>query len=198
MSILVSFLPRIANATRAKAHVILVPIRSMMSNTSSDLPLPCHDFAGPPFLKVFMNWPLLALQNTFSIQGRAQRKEYWYLVLFSMVGQFALELLAYASGMSVMLAVSRLFYLVMLVPGWTAAIRRMHDIGWSGWWLFVAWLAEAACLGMGIFCLAGWRSPMAGLVWLLGMFVLGIVVIVFLCQDSQPGDNKYGPNPKRR
>ncbi|MDO8416569.1 MAG: DUF805 domain-containing protein [Agitococcus sp.] len=145
-----------------------------------------------------MNWPLLALQNTFSIQGRAQRKEYWYLVLFSMVGQFALELLAYASGMSVMLAVSRLFYLVMLVPGWTAAIRRMHDIGWSGWWLFVAWLAEAACLGMGIFCLAGWRSPMAGLVWLLGMFVLGIVVIVFLCQDSQPGDNKYGPNPKRR
>lgn len=61
-----------------------------------------------------------------------------------------------------------LYMLAVLVPGIAVGVRRLHDTGRSGWWLLIA------------------------LVPLLG----AIVLLVFLVQDSQPGENQYGPNPK--
>ncbi len=60
------------------------------------------------------------------------------------------------------------YSLAVFLPGWAVFTRRMHDIGKSGWW------------------------------WLIGLVpVVGaIVLLVFACTDSQPGDNVYGPNPK--
>ena len=58
--------------------------------------------------------------------------------------------------------------LAVLIPTWAVFCRRMHDTGRSGWnWL---WLLV----------------PIAGV----------IILLVFECQDSQPGYNKYGANPK--
>jgi uncharacterized membrane protein YhaH (DUF805 family) len=48
------------------------------------------------------------------------------------------------------------------------AIRRLHDTGRSGWWMLISFL------------------PLIGF----------IVLIIFFVQDSQPGTNQYGPNPK--
>jgi uncharacterized membrane protein YhaH (DUF805 family) len=61
-----------------------------------------------------------------------------------------------------------IYGLAVLIPGIAVAIRRMHDTGRSGWWLLI-----------GLIPLLGW-----------------IAVIYFLAQDSEPGDNQYGPNPK--
>ncbi len=61
-----------------------------------------------------------------------------------------------------------LYGLAVFVPGLAASVRRLHDVGKSGWYLLV------------------YLIPIAGPIWLL----------VLLCTDSQPGDNKYGPNPK--
>ncbi len=58
--------------------------------------------------------------------------------------------------------------LALLLPGLGVCVRRLHDIG-KGW----AWILLALI-------------PLVG----------GIILIVFYCQDSQPGDNQYGPNPK--
>ena len=58
--------------------------------------------------------------------------------------------------------------LVVLIPGWAVFCRRMHDTGRSGW----NWL------------------------WLFLPIVGWIVLLVYECQDFQPGENQYGPNPK--
>jgi len=63
---------------------------------------------------------------------------------------------------------SGIFALALLVPSIAVGVRRLHDTGRSGWWLLITLI------------------PLIG----------AIVIIVFLIQDSVPGDNQYGPNPK--
>ncbi len=64
--------------------------------------------------------------------------------------------------------VSTIAGLALLIPSISVLFRRLHDIGRSGWW----WL-------LGLICCIG-----------------QIILFVFAQQDSQPGDNQYGPNPK--
>ena len=101
-----------------------------------------------------------------TFSGRARRKEYWMFVLFNMLIAFGVNVVDAVLGMEGLLG--GLYSLAVLIPGWAVFTRRMHDIGKSGWW------------------------------WLIGLVpVVGaIVLIVFACTDSQPGDNAYGPNPK--
>ena len=61
-----------------------------------------------------------------------------------------------------------IYTLAFLLPSIAVAIRRLHDTGRTGWWLLLALI------------------PLIG----------AIVLIVFYCLDSQPGENEYGPNPK--
>ena len=61
------------------------------------------------------------------------------------------------------------FSLVVLLPGLGVSVRRLHDTDHSGWWLLIL------------------------LVPLVGV----IVLLIFLVRDSQPGSNRFGPNPKR-
>ena len=61
-----------------------------------------------------------------------------------------------------------LYALAVFIPSIAVAVRRLHDTSRSGWWLLIS------------------------LVPLVGF----IVLIVFFVQDSQPGANEYGPNPK--
>src|SRR5688572_31168375 len=63
---------------------------------------------------------------------------------------------------------SPLYSLAVLIPSLAVGVRRLHDTGRSGWWLLI------------------------GLIPLIGI----IILIVFWVQDSQPGDNAFGPNPK--
>ncbi|HSC75979.1 MAG TPA: DUF805 domain-containing protein [Pseudomonadales bacterium] len=65
--------------------------------------------------------------------------------------------------------ITAIFALALLVPSVAAAARRLHDTGRSGWWQLV------------------------GIIPLIG----AIVLIVFLAQDSEPGENAYGGNPKQ-
>ena len=61
-----------------------------------------------------------------------------------------------------------LYGLAVLIPAIAVSVRRLHDTGRSGWWLLLALI------------------PLIGI----------IILIVFYVQDSQPGDNAWGPNPK--
>jgi uncharacterized membrane protein YhaH (DUF805 family) len=114
-----------------------------------------------------MNWYLEVLQKYTVFTGRAHREEYWMFVLFNMIIAFALNFIEGLAGGPGLLA--SIYSLAVLLPSIAVGIRRLHDTGRSGWWLLIA------------------------LVPLVGT----IVLIVFMVQDSKPGDNLYGPNPKQ-
>ena len=61
-----------------------------------------------------------------------------------------------------------LYYLAVLIPTLAVTVRRLHDTGRTGWWILI------------------------GLIPVIG----GIVLLIFMLLDSEPGANQYGPNPK--
>jgi uncharacterized membrane protein YhaH (DUF805 family) len=113
-----------------------------------------------------MEWYLAVLKKYADFSGRARRREYWMFVLVNLVISCVLAGLAYVS--SAFNVLSWIYTVAVLVPSFAVGTRRLHDTGRSGWW------------------------------WLIGLIPLigAIILIVFFCQDSEPGDNKYGPNPK--
>ena len=119
-----------------------------------------------------MSWYMEALRKYAVFAGRAQRKEYWFFVLINLIIGCVLGAVdAVAGTHSKNYAIGLfdgLYSLAVLIPSFAVTVRRLHDTGRSGWWLLI------------------------GIIPLLG----AIVVIVWLAQDSNPGINKYGPNPK--
>lgn len=102
-------------------------------------------------------------KNYANFSGRARRSEYWYFYLFSFLVNIVTNIIDRAVGTPI---IGGLVALALIVPELAVGVRRLHDIGRSGWWLLIVFT------------------------------IVGIVVlIVWFCQDSQP-DNKYGPSPK--
>jgi len=119
-----------------------------------------------------MNWYLTVLKKYAVFSGRARRKEIWMFILFNILISIALSFVDVATGMynveSGMGTLSTIYALAVLIPSIAVGVRRLHDTSRSGWWILI------------------------GLIPLIGL----IVLIVFYCLDSTPGDNQYGPNPK--
>ncbi len=118
-----------------------------------------------------MNWYLDAWKNYINFQGRARRKAYWMFVLFNIIAAVLVGMLDSVLGLggeSGYGPISGLYSLAVFLPGLALAVRRLHDTGRTGWWMLI-----------GLIPLIGW-----------------IVLLVFFVQDSQPGSNQYGPNPK--
>lgn len=118
-----------------------------------------------------MHWYLDVLKKYAVFQSRARRKEYWMFTLFSMLIYIGLMIIEGILGMGSEggIGLLSLFYsLGVLLPSLAVTVRRLHDTGRSGWWLLI------------------------GLIPLVG----GIVLLVFMVLDGQPGSNQYGPNPK--
>ncbi len=119
-----------------------------------------------------MSWFVTALKKYAVFGGRSRRKEYWYFVLFSTIINLVLTIFDRITGTfdssSGFGLLSGIFTLAVLIPSIAALVRRLHDTGRTGWWILI------------------------GLVPLIG----AIVLLVFAVQDSIPGSNRFGPNPK--
>ncbi len=119
-----------------------------------------------------MNWYLKVLKQFADFNGRARRQEYWMFVLFNMLFVFAAgmldRLLNLANETTGIGPLYGLYVLAVFIPGIAVAIRRLHDIGKSGWMLLVALI------------------PIVGAIWLL----------VLMVREGDRGENKYGPDPK--
>lgn len=61
-----------------------------------------------------------------------------------------------------------IYLLALLIPGIAVSVRRLHDIGRSGWWFLINLI------------------PIVG----------ALIYLFFTVKDSKPGDNAYGANPK--
>lgn len=111
-------------------------------------------------------------KNYVNFDGRARRSEYWYYTLFSIPLFIIASLLDRALGLNFSpLPYGYLYAAVGLgtfLPGLAVSIRRLHDVGKSGWMSLIVFI------------------PLVGFIWL----------IVLACTDSTPGPNQYGPNPK--
>ena len=98
---------------------------------------------------------------TFS--GRSSRSAYWYWVLFAFIVAVVATIIDVAIGSRI---VSVITSLALLLPGLAVGIRRLHDIGRSGWWILIA----------------------------LVPFIGVIVLLVFALQPSE-GPNRFGERP---
>jgi len=113
-----------------------------------------------------MEWYIKVLKQFSDFETRARRKEYWMFVLFNMIFAFlaiSIDNLAGTNGLFYLL-----YGLAVFVPGLAVGVRRLHDVGKSGWMLFIALI------------------PIIGSIWL----------IVLMATDSNVGENEYGQNPK--
>jgi uncharacterized membrane protein YhaH (DUF805 family) len=81
-----------------------------------------------------MNYYLKVLQNYATFSGRARRSEYWYFFLFNVIIAFVLGIVG---GMIETTILSNIYSLAVLIPGIAVGVRRMHDVGKSGWFLLI-------------------------------------------------------------
>lgn len=119
-----------------------------------------------------MNWYLDVIKKYAVFSGRARRKEYWMFFLFNMLFAFTTGIIDRALGISFDGTWYGPFYtlyaLAVLIPSLAVAVRRLHDVNKSGWYLLI-----------NLIPIIGW-----------------IIVLIKLCTDSTPGENPYGANPK--
>ena len=125
-----------------------------------------------------MKWFIKCFKQYADFKGRARRKEYWmfYLLMsvFVCVFMFVPLIIGALLGLNLdkvaMVTQLVLFFpcLLVAVPILAVTVRRLHDVGKSGWMWFIQLI------------------PLIGPIWLF----------VLIVTDSQPGVNKYGPNPK--
>jgi uncharacterized membrane protein YhaH (DUF805 family) len=112
-------------------------------------------------------WYLEALSKYLEFSGRARRKELWTFILVNFVISISLSVLDSIIGMGIGF-IGTLFGLAMIIPSISVGVRRLHDIGKEGLWILV-----------GLIPFIGW-----------------IILIYFYVQDSEPGANAFGANPK--
>ncbi|MNJ56322.1 Inner membrane protein YhaH [compost metagenome] len=113
-----------------------------------------------------MDWYLKVLKNYVGFEGRARRTEYWMFILFNFIVSIVLSIVGALVGLDSILAY--VYAAAVLLPSLAVAVRRLHDTGRSGWMILLSLIP----------------------------FIGSIILIVFMCQDSEPGENQYGPNPK--
>lgn len=110
-------------------------------------------------------------KNAFNFSGRTRRRDYWYATvansLVAMLISFVLGFIAGVTGFEAIVYLAYVYSVAVIIPGLSLCIRRLHDLGKSGWWYLL--------------CLTGIGS---------------IVVLVWFCMEGQRGSNKYGEDPK--
>jgi uncharacterized membrane protein YhaH (DUF805 family) len=82
----------------------------------------------------FMFWLLKCLKQFADFKGRARRKEYWMFTLFNLIFSVLVNIITVFGNIP---DLGTIFYLVMLIPSLAVAVRRVHDVGKSGWYLLI-------------------------------------------------------------
>lgn len=90
-----------------------------------------------------MQYFFKVLQNYANFEGRARRAEYWYFVLFSFIISVVLNLidlglgLTFGDPLNPNGVLSSIYSLAIFLPSIAVGVRRMHDVGKSGWYLLI-------------------------------------------------------------
>ena len=108
-----------------------------------------------------------AVDNVFDFRGRASRWEYWGgSLLFYFISVFTDSIVETTTSLTTLLLII-IFYIWAIIAGLTCSIRRLHDVGKSGWTLL----------------------------WVLT--IIGIFYLLYLdVQPSQQNENPWGVPPE--
>ncbi len=100
--------------------------------------------------------------NYGEFEGRAGRKEFWlYILIYNAVNVILLGITIFFYDLTWLIYIVNI---IVFIPSWAVAVRRLHDTGQSGW-LSLLWLVP----------------------------VLGqLVLIYFWCLPGEYGNNRYG------
>ncbi|MEU1779715.1 DUF805 domain-containing protein [Streptomyces abikoensis] len=113
-----------------------------------------------------MDWYIAVLKKYAVFSGRARRQEYWMFTLISTVISIVLAIADAVFGTGSL--IGTVYVVAVFLPSLAATVRRLHDTDRSAWWIL-----------FGLIPVVGW-----------------IVLLVFMCLDTKPEPNKYGPSPK--
>ena len=102
--------------------------------------------------------------NYVNFSGRACRSEYWYWILFIIIADIVAAIIDQTLGIQL---VTGLFGLVTIIPNIAIAIRRLHDLDRTGWWIL-----------LGFIPLIGW-----------------IILLIWYVTKGTDGPNRFGPDP---
>lgn len=102
--------------------------------------------------------------NYCNFTGRASRSEFWWMYLVSTIIGGASFGVGSIDSISLFMG---LINLLLFLPMVGVTVRRLHDIGKGGGWIFI------------------YLIPIAGL----------IISIIWNVRPSDPGDNRFGPEP---
>ena len=128
-----------------------------------------------------------AVKSSFSkyatFSGRARRSEFWWFQFFWVAIYFAMIILlgiggalgkelgggnALATILVIIYGIFTIALLALIIPSIAVTVRRLHDVGKSGWYYFISFI------------------PFIGL----------ILLLYWVCLDSEPTTNEYGPSVK--
>lgn len=121
-----------------------------------------------------------AFRRYADFSGRSTRPQYWWFALVNTaifvivegallgrmenVGALRNNINSGSGAMSVVASVLLVYAMAALIPSLALSVRRLHDTGRSGWWLFIQFV------------------PLIGPIWLLVLF----------CLPSEPRVNRFG------
>ncbi len=131
-------------------EIIEAPEPKPAATMATAATLPKHSVESPRaslmgYFKTYFLTPIT--KNYADFKGKTGVKEYWMFYLFSVVISILSATLDLLFGTLVLF--TALFSLALLLPSLSIMVRRLHDIGKSGWWIFIS------CI------------PLVGFIWLL-------------------------------
>ncbi len=128
-------------------------------------PNPFHEFQfapRPEHAMSFLDSIENVIRNFVNFNDRASRSEYWWFQLFFFVALVSADFIDFMIGTIV--------FLGLIIPNLAVTVRRLHDIGYSGWFILLVFIP---CLGS----------------------IIGLVILVLMVGDGQPQINDYGTVP---
>jgi uncharacterized membrane protein YhaH (DUF805 family) len=141
-------------------------VQSAPSFSGQDNPGFNYGTSQGPKMVSFEDSVRIGLSKYATFSGRATRSEYWFFTLFYSLVVLGTFWLSIIFDNELFAFITLATWLALFLPAISALVRRLHDTGKSGWWY-----------------------------WLSLVPFGGIVVIVFLCQQSESSPNAYGPAP---
>lgn len=81
-----------------------------------------------------MKYYVTVLKKYVDFNGRARRSEYWFFTLFNTIFAIAIMFIDLALGTVFLYPI---YWLAILIPALAVTIRRMHDVGKSGWYCLI-------------------------------------------------------------